>query len=147
MCQRLPYLTKRLKIISSCLVANLWYLLYSSRPSPLFACSPTRAGCTPPSQQRAKRRWPGHTRAEQILAETGAKGWSYAATSEGVSVGRALAIDVFGEPNTNIIVTGITSGSRAYPSGERATFPLNVGGALQRTDGGTGVVKVRFIVL
>lgn len=56
-------------------------------------------------------------------------------------MGRALAIDVFGEPNTNIIVAGITSGSRAYPSGERATFPLNVGGGLQRTDGGTSVSK------
>eukprot|EP00903_Cladosiphon_okamuranus_P017880 g16453.t1 len=59
----------------------------------------------------------------KVLAETGAKGWSYAATSEGVSVGRALAINVVGE--TDIVVAGTTSGAGAYPSaGETDIFSL-----------------------
>ena len=56
----------------------------------------------------------------KILADTGAKGWSYASAKEGVSVGRALAIDLFGEPNTNVIVAGTTNGAPDYPSGKQA---------------------------
>lgn len=53
---------------------------------------------------------------EQVTASTGGTAWSYVATSDGVSAGRALAIDLFGD--YDVIVAGTTSGNAAHPSCE-----------------------------
>lgn len=61
---------------------------------------------------------------EQVAASTGTRVWSYSAASDGVSAGRALAIDLFG--NNDVIVAGATSGNAANPSCKFSDGPSRV---------------------